>query len=59
MALMMEHQQWNWETPLRQFSILPYEIISKIEERDLSVESLREMDAKEIGNTYKMSWSCY
>ncbi|XP_073996642.1 activating signal cointegrator 1 complex subunit obelus isoform X2 [Rhodnius prolixus] len=49
MALMMEHQQWNWETPLRQFSILPYEIISKIEERDLSVESLREMDAKEIG----------
>ncbi|BES93589.1 activating signal cointegrator 1 complex subunit [Nesidiocoris tenuis] len=49
MALMMEHQQWGWETPLRQFSNLSHEIIEKIEQRDLSVISLREMDSKEIG----------
>ncbi|KAK9503226.1 hypothetical protein O3M35_011843 [Rhynocoris fuscipes] len=55
MALMLEHQQWNWETPLRQFSILPFEIITKIEQRDLSVETLREMDSKEIGIILKHS----
>ncbi|XP_014260585.1 activating signal cointegrator 1 complex subunit 3 [Cimex lectularius] len=49
MALMLEHQQWNWETPLRQFSILNFDIITKLEERDLSILSIREMDSKEIG----------
>lgn len=49
MALMLEHQQWTWETPLRQFHMLPYDIIDKIEKRDLSVQAIREMDSKEIG----------
>ncbi|KAF6205050.1 hypothetical protein GE061_019217 [Apolygus lucorum] len=49
MALMMEHQQWGWETPLRQFTTLSHEIIEKIEQRDLSIHQLREMDSKEIG----------
>jgi activating signal cointegrator complex subunit 3 len=40
---------WGFETPLRQFSILPQEIISKLEARNLKVDKLREMDAKEIG----------
>ena len=49
LALMMEHQQWLWQTPLRQFSILTHDIIEKIEQRDLSIEAIREMDSKEIG----------
>lgn len=49
MALMLEHQQWQWETPLRQFSIISHDVIEKIEKRDLSVQTLREMDSKEIG----------
>ncbi|CAH1400990.1 unnamed protein product [Nezara viridula] len=49
MALMMEHQQWQWETPLRQFTVLTHDIIEKIEKRDLSVQAIREMDSREIG----------
>jgi len=40
---------WGFETPLRQFSVLTPEIISKIEARKLSMDKLRDMDAKEIG----------
>lgn len=46
---MFEQQQWDFETPMRQFRILGPEIIRKIEEKKLSVDKLREMDVKEIG----------
>lgn len=46
---MFERQQWYYETPLRQFTTIPQDIISKIEQRNISAEQLREMDAKEIG----------
>nr|CAD7572321.1 unnamed protein product [Timema californicum] len=47
---MFEQQQWDIESPMRQFRILGPEIIQKIEERKLTVDKLREMDEKEIGN---------
>ncbi|XP_058808781.1 activating signal cointegrator 1 complex subunit 3 [Phymastichus coffea] len=50
MAKMLELQQWDCMSPLRQFYCLPSEVIARIEERDLTVEKLREMDVKEIGN---------
>ena len=40
---------WGFESPLRQFSILTPEIINKLEQRNLKIDKLREMDAKEIG----------
>lgn len=46
---MFEHQQWYFETPLRQFTSIPHDIITKIEDKDISIEQLREMEAKEIG----------
>lgn len=46
---MFERQMWYFETPLRQFVTLPHDIIDKIEQRDVSIEQLKEMDAKEIG----------
>nr|CAD7458407.1 unnamed protein product [Timema tahoe] len=47
---MFEQQQWDIESPMRQFRIIGPEIIQKIEERKLTVDKLREMDEKEIGN---------
>lgn len=49
MAKMLELQQWDHMSPLRQFYCLPYEVISKIEDRDLSILRLREMSVPEIG----------
>ena len=40
---------WGFEHPLRQFSILSPEILHKLEHRQLSVDKLRDMEAKEIG----------
>ncbi|XP_072153378.1 activating signal cointegrator 1 complex subunit 3 isoform X4 [Bemisia tabaci] len=49
LSLMLEHQMWNFETPLKQFSVLTPELLSKLQDKDLSVLRLREMDAREIG----------
>lgn len=46
---MFEKQQWFFETPLRQFTTLSQEIIDKLETRNIDIDKLREMDAKEIG----------
>lgn len=48
-AKMLELQQWDHMSPLRQFFCLPIEAIERIEMRNLSVENLKEMDVKEIG----------
>jgi len=53
LSKMFEQQQWDFETPMRQFRILGPEIIRKIEEKKLTVEGLREMDVKEIGKCSK------
>lgn len=50
MSKMFERQQWDFQTPMRQFHSIPFDIIDKIENRGLSVYALREMDAKEIGS---------
>jgi len=49
LSKVIDKRLWDWEHPLRQFAHLPAEILNKIEERGLSVDWLREMDAKEIG----------
>lgn len=50
MSKMFERQQWDFQTPMRQFHSIPFDIIDKIENRGLSVYALREMDANEIGS---------
>lgn len=49
MAKMLEAQQWDHMSPMRQFRCLGQDIIDKIEERNLKIERLREMDVTEIG----------
>ena len=50
MAKMLELQQWDHMSPMRQFFCLPLEAIEKIEDRNLTIDRLKEMDVKEIGN---------
>ncbi|KAK7072360.1 activating signal cointegrator 1 complex subunit [Halocaridina rubra] len=49
MAKMLEHQLWHFESPLRQFSRLTQEILDKLDNSRLTIEKIRDMDAKEIG----------
>jgi activating signal cointegrator complex subunit 3 len=49
LSKMFEQQQWDFCTPLRQFRTLGAEVIRKIEDCSLTVDVLREMDVKEIG----------
>lgn len=53
MCTMFERQIWNFMTPMRQFPIIPFDIIEKIENRGFSVPALRDMDVKEIGDVLR------
>lgn len=45
----IDKRLWGHEHPLRQFSILTPEVLGKLEARRLTVDRLKEMDSKEIG----------
>ncbi|CAL1546557.1 unnamed protein product, partial [Lymnaea stagnalis] len=49
MCKMVDKRLWTFENPLRQFNILSPEILTKLENKRLLPERLREMDSKEIG----------
>lgn len=50
MSKMFEQQMWDFESPLRQFKIIPQDVINKIEDRGFSVNTLRDMNSKEISD---------
>jgi hypothetical protein len=45
----IDKRLWPSEHPLRQFPILTYETMKKLEARNFDVERLRDMSADEIG----------
>ncbi len=46
----IERQLWHFQSPMRQFeSFLTHEVLAKIEDRNMTLERLRDMDAREIG----------
>ena len=49
LSKVIEKRLWGFENPLRQFPVLTFEILSKLENKNLSVHKLKEMDPKEIG----------
>ncbi|KAL7033852.1 hypothetical protein ACKWTF_007745 [Chironomus riparius] len=50
MSKMFERQMWDYYTPMRQFVTIPFDVIDKIENRGLSIDTLRDMDSKEISD---------
>lgn len=40
---------WDFETPLKQFGIFGRDVISKLEDKKLTVEKLREMTPQDVG----------
>lgn len=53
LSKMLELQQWDSESPLRQFRVLTFGIIEKIEAKNLSVFDIRDMDTKELAQLIK------
>ena len=46
----VEHQQWAFEHPLKQFrDRLTHDIIAKLEDKKVTLERLRDMTHEEIG----------
>lgn len=45
----VDKRLWGWEHPLRQCEGLSFEILRKLEEKNLTIEQMKDMDAKEIG----------
>ena len=45
---MFEQQQWDFESPMRQFRMLNQDVIEKLENRNLTIHRMRDMDANEV-----------
>ena len=52
LSKVIEQQLWEFEHPLRQFRELRPEVLNRLEQGSLSLERLRELDAKEIGKLF-------
>uniref|UniRef100_A0A6Q2ZC08 Activating signal cointegrator 1 complex subunit 3 n=1 Tax=Esox lucius TaxID=8010 RepID=A0A6Q2ZC08_ESOLU len=46
----IDKRLWGFAHPLRQFSILPSNVLSRLEEKKLSVDKLKDMQKDEIGH---------
>merc|ERR1719341_1360105 len=47
---MVEKQMWDFEHPLKQHPLLKPDLVAKLENRNFTLDKLRELDAKEIGH---------
>ena len=47
LAKTIERQMWDFETPLRQHPSIKFEIVNKLEQRNFTLDKLREMDSKQ------------
>ncbi|KAM9488100.1 activating signal cointegrator 1 complex subunit 3 [Clarias gariepinus] len=46
----IDKRLWGWAHPLRQFATLPPTVLSKLEEKNLTVDKLKDMRKDEIGH---------
>uniref|UniRef100_A0AAR2IX77 Activating signal cointegrator 1 complex subunit 3 n=1 Tax=Pygocentrus nattereri TaxID=42514 RepID=A0AAR2IX77_PYGNA len=46
----IDKRLWGWAHPLRQFTTLPSSVLSRLEERKLTVDKLKDMQKDEIGH---------
>uniref|UniRef100_A0A674AIC3 RNA helicase n=1 Tax=Salmo trutta TaxID=8032 RepID=A0A674AIC3_SALTR len=47
----IDKRLWGFAHPLRQFSILPHNVLARLEEKKLTVDKLKDMQRDEIGET--------
>uniref|UniRef100_A0A8C7G8G9 Activating signal cointegrator 1 complex subunit 3 n=1 Tax=Oncorhynchus kisutch TaxID=8019 RepID=A0A8C7G8G9_ONCKI len=47
----IDKRLWGFAHPLRQFSILPHNVLARLEEKKLTVDKLKDMQKDEIGET--------
>lgn len=45
----IDKRLWGWAHPLRQFTTLPPTVLSRLEEKNLTVDKLKDMRKDEIG----------
>ncbi|XP_006865917.1 PREDICTED: activating signal cointegrator 1 complex subunit 3-like [Chrysochloris asiatica] len=50
LSKVIDKRLWAWASPLRQFSVLPPHILTRLEEKKLSVDKLKDMRKDEIGH---------
>lgn len=55
----IDKRLWGFENPLRQFPLLTNEILNKLEAKKMTIDRLKEMDPKEIGqaSAYWILWN--
>uniref|UniRef100_A0A8C5UKZ0 Activating signal cointegrator 1 complex subunit 3 n=1 Tax=Malurus cyaneus samueli TaxID=2593467 RepID=A0A8C5UKZ0_9PASS len=49
LSKVIDKRLWGWVSPLRQFSVLPPSVLSKLEEKNLTVDKMKDMRKDEIG----------
>ncbi|CAM5132033.1 unnamed protein product [Natator depressus] len=50
LSKVIDKRLWGWTNPLRQFSVLPPSVLAKLEEKNLSVDKMKDMRKDEIGH---------
>ncbi|NXH40384.1 ASCC3 protein, partial [Dicaeum eximium] len=50
LSKVIDKRLWGWASPLRQFSVLPPSVLSKLEEKNLTVDKMKDMRKDEIGH---------
>ncbi|KAH0622176.1 hypothetical protein JD844_024256 [Phrynosoma platyrhinos] len=50
LSKVIDKRLWGWVSPLRQFSILPPHVLVKLEQKNLTVDKLKDMGKDEIGH---------
>ncbi|KAM8954511.1 activating signal cointegrator 1 complex subunit 3 isoform 1-T1 [Pelodytes ibericus] len=50
LSKVIDKRLWDWASPLRQFSILPPSVLTKLEEKKLTIDKMKDMRKDEIGH---------
>ncbi|XP_026582462.1 activating signal cointegrator 1 complex subunit 3 [Pseudonaja textilis] len=49
LSKVIDKRLWGWVSPLRQFSVLPPPVLTKLEQKNLTIDKLKDMRKDEIG----------
>nr|XP_060609072.1 activating signal cointegrator 1 complex subunit 3 [Anolis sagrei ordinatus] len=50
LSKVIDKRLWGWVSPLRQFSVLPPHVLVKLEQKNLTLDKLKDMGKDEIGH---------